>query len=240
MNSIEVLAFAGVVIAFAGFMRGFSGFGGPLIIVTALAFTMEPVVFVPMVLAVDMVGSVGLLRPAWGVARRRPVVAALIGSLITLPIGSYVLLVGDPGALVRVIHGFIVVAALILLLGWRTKCSLTKVQMFGAGALNGFVVGFCTLATGMIPFMFAGPEPAAEARANFIIWSWIVSVSVMIAYAVQGGITQTVLEYTAMFAPLYLVGVLLGGRLFGRIDDRLFRKILLSLLLGFALFGLIR
>ena len=54
--------------------------------------------------------------------------------------------------------------------------------------------------------------------------------------AARGILNATALESTLLLAPLYLIGVLLGGRLFARFSDKRFRQFTLVLLLAVSTF----
>ena len=170
------LAFLAVLIPaalWAGVVRGFAGFGGPLMLLPALNIFMPPPAAILVMICIDLLVNVQLLPQAAREANRSVVVPLTIGSAVTMPLGVMLLLVIDPAMMKRGLSLAILLAALVLLSGWRYPGTITRAGWLGVGILTGLVMGSTSLAVTSALFMHAGGQSAAESRANFILWVFV-------------------------------------------------------------------
>ena len=88
----------------------------------------------------------------------------------------------------------------------------------------------------MILYLLSGPDPVNVTRANMTLYVAFISVAGLAMLAARGILNATALGSTILLAPLYLIGVLVGTRLFSRFSDRRFRQFTLVLLLAVSTF----
>jgi uncharacterized membrane protein YfcA len=108
------------------------------------------------------------------------------------------------------------------------------------GAVSGTLLG----ATGIggppvILYLLSGPDSVQVTRANLTLYVALISVAGLAMLATRGILGTTALMSTLLLAPLYLIGVLAGTRLFARFSDRRFRQFTLVLLLAVSTFILL-
>jgi len=221
-----------------GFYRGLLGFGGALILAPALVFVVEPVVMVPLIMLIDLPANVGLLKQVWWDWDRHVVALIVGGTVIGLPVGIYLLGVIEPDVLARVIYAMVALAALLLMSGWRYRRRLNRGVLLTAGAANGITLGATSIATGMVPVLYGGAVAMSAARANMIVWMSISGPLIFAIVSVMHGTTQGLFEAAIVLAPLYLLGVFVGAKSFKRVNEALFRKLVLWVLLTAGLLGL--
>jgi uncharacterized membrane protein YfcA len=75
-------------------------------------------------------------------------------------------------------------------------------------------------------------DPVPVTQANLTLYVALISVAGLAMLAARGILNAMALESMLLLAPLYLIGVLLGGRLFRRFSDQRFRQFTLVLLLA--------
>ncbi len=105
----------------AGFVRGFSGFGGPMVMLPVLGALFPPAATIWLVMWIDVFVNIHLVPEARRHASRNVVLPLVIGSILTLPLGVAALVLLDPALMKKVISFTILLAALILLTGWRLE-----------------------------------------------------------------------------------------------------------------------
>src|SRR5437588_7335501 len=137
----SVLAVLVPVSVIGGFLRGFAGFGGPLFMLPILNAFFLPASSIAIMMWVDIFANVHLLPDARRDTSSTVVVPLLVGTLIGMPLGAYVLLLTDPIFMKRTISATILAAALILLTGWRYPRPLGPRMLGGVGMLSGSVMG---------------------------------------------------------------------------------------------------
>ncbi|HTO66673.1 MAG TPA: TSUP family transporter, partial [Bradyrhizobium sp.] len=85
-------AIAICVIAFvAGTSRGFSGFGAALIFMPLASSMATPRLVAALLLIIDFVSAAPLLPNAWRQADRKATAVIVIGALVGVPIGTWLL-----------------------------------------------------------------------------------------------------------------------------------------------------
>jgi len=222
------------IIFFAAFTQGVAGFGFGLVAMGLLPLVMPELVAIPFVAVYAL--CVALLI-AWEERRfLRPhrIRPLLFGLAFGAPLGIFFLGVADP-KYVRLTLGLFLIAYSLwsLLIAWR----LAPRRISGRW---GYLAG---LGSGVLGTAFNTGGPPLVVYATLKAWDKTVVKSTLNAtFAVTGAISVTghvvaerldgeLFAKNAMMLPAVILGVWLGRRLFGRVDQATFRTILLSLLL---------
>ena len=213
----------------AGFIRGFAGFGGPLVMLPILNQFLVPAASMWVMMWVDLLVNVRLLPEAREHASRSVLVPLTLGTLATMPIGVKLMADSDPAIMKRVIGAAILVAALLLLLGWRYPGRPRGAMWITAGMLSGLVMGATSLAVTVALFLSADRQSAAQARANFIVWVFVATIALLVLLVAQGALRPGYVRTIGVLAPLYLLGTIAGAQLQGRAPEPLVRRLVLLL-----------
>lgn len=223
-----------------GFLRGFAGFGGPLFMLPILNGYFSPAVSIAVMMWVDIFSNVHLLPEARRHSSREVVMPMTIGTLIGMPIGTYLLLQADPVLMKRVISATILVAALILLTGWRYPRPLGPRTLGGVGGFSGLVMGATAIAAVTPVFLAASSHSAAQNRANFIIWVFFATVLLIALLMLNGTLGTGDAATISVLTPAYLLGTVFGSRTQRGASDVVVRRAVLLLVVGVATFGLLQ
>ena len=225
------LALAALAAAVAGLARGFSGFGGALIFVPAASALVTPAVAAPVLLLADGVMAVGLLPRAWRLARKSEAAVMALGAMGGVPVGTFLLRHADPTVLRWVIAGLAGAMLALLMSGWRYHGTPKRPITAGVGAVSGLFGGLAQLAgPPVVAYWLSGRSPAAEVRANIILYFAATTVMSVIAYLVTGLLSANVIILACIVAPAYAIGLVAGSRLFGRADEAFFRRLCFALI----------
>ena len=91
------IAMALCAVAFvSGTARGFSGFGSALILMPLASSIAAPRLVAALLLVIDFVAAAPMLPDAWRQADRKATAVIVLGALIGVPIGTYLLSVLEP------------------------------------------------------------------------------------------------------------------------------------------------
>src|SRR6476620_5928277 len=91
------VAIAICAVAFvSGTARGFSGFGAALIFMPLASSLAAPKLVAALLLVIDFVAAAPLLPDAWRKADRKATAVIVLGALVGVPFGTYVLSVLEP------------------------------------------------------------------------------------------------------------------------------------------------
>src|SRR6478735_8434296 len=102
------IAVAICVIAFvSATARGFSGFGSALIFMPLASSMAAPRLVATLLLIIDFVGALPMLRDGWRHADRKATSVIVLGALIGVPVGTWLLTRLDPVTTRWIISGFV-------------------------------------------------------------------------------------------------------------------------------------
>ena len=234
---LEILAFATIVSLISGVVRGFTGFGGPAIMVLALTQFYSPASVLALVLLVDYVANFQLAigsirRTQWRLAA--PLTAA---SLVTVPVGIYLLQMIDPVMMKRSIA--LVTGLCVCAMFWkfRYRRDAHILLSIAVGLIGGIIVGATMIALPIMIFIFACPSNAEQARANAITWGLFGGAGMIVVFALQDLIKIDHLWQAALITVFYMGGAFIGTRAFKKASETMFRRVVLFSLLGLSIIG---
>ena len=169
------LLLAGVVLA--GMVRGFSGFGTAMIFMPFAGTVLPPVWALITMLVFDIPGITPILPGAVKDCHRRDIGRLLIGALIALPLGLYLLSRTDPALFRWAVSLISLVLLAALMTGWRYHGVLSRKKIYGVGAFGGFLAGVSGLAGPPVIMLYMSSRHAIQViRANILIYLFLVDV----------------------------------------------------------------
>lgn len=219
--------------------RGFSGFGSALIFMPLASSMATPRLIAALLLIIDFVSAAPLLPNAWRQADRKATSVIVIGALIGVPIGTWLLSRLDPVTTRWIISGFVIALLLLLLSGWRYRGQDYVPLSIGVGALSGFCSGLAqTGGPPIVGYWLGRPIASQIARANILLYFGASDLFSGVSYAVSGLINRDAILFALVVGPVYAIGVRFGASLFGRASETVFRGICYVLIALAVLFGL--
>ena len=114
----DQFAFAASAAFLAGTVRGFSGCGAGLVMTPLLALVYGPVDAVAIMMITVLIGGMQMIPAAIPYATKRDLVPIALAGVFSTPVGTYILVTGDPDSMRRFIGFFVLISALIMLKGW--------------------------------------------------------------------------------------------------------------------------
>ncbi|MGJ9413637.1 sulfite exporter TauE/SafE family protein [Aeromicrobium sp. CF4.19] len=232
---------AAVVVAIGAVVRGYSGFGASMFWVIGLTLLYPPATVVPTVLALEVVASISLLPAVWRQVEWRSMSWMLGATVATTPIGI-ALLAWLPAEPMRVVVAVsILVATLAMAVGVSFGRRERVGTALGAGGISGVVNG----STGIggppaVLLYFSDRGDEAVGRATLIAYFLGTDAAGFAMMAGVGLVDREVLLHTAVCAPVALLGIALGHRLFERTSGRGFRPVVLATLAVLGVAVLVR
>jgi uncharacterized membrane protein YfcA len=228
-----------VTVFVAGVARGLSGFGTGMIVAPVAAALYGPKVALVALVIMDSLPTIPVTIPVLKIARWKEVLPVALGIAALLPLGVYILTVGDEVALRWTISIAILTCAALLWSGWRYRGPRTAPLSFAVGGAAGVLSGIASIPGPPIIFYWMAAElPAAIMRANlltvFVLGESLSLVNLWIAGLLVGpavalGIAQAV---------PYFAGLLIGQSLHKLASDELYRQITFVLIVLAAVLAL--
>lgn len=219
------LAGAMVIAGIGGVVRGVTGFGGAMVMTPPLSLLLGPIPAVLTALLLETFAAAPILPAAARVARWRVIAPICAAACITVPLGGYLLVTLEPQLMRRAIAATVVVFSLLLLTGFRYIGLQRLGTSLALGATSGILVGATSVgAPPVILYLLSGPDPLAVTRANLTLFVAIISFGALAMLFSRGILDSENLLTALLLSPFYYGGVWLGGQLFGRISERIFRR----------------
>ncbi|WP_328797923.1 sulfite exporter TauE/SafE family protein [Marinobacterium alkalitolerans] len=232
LAEIEHLEWATVLVAIAALVRGYTGFGFAAIAITGLNLIWPPQLSVPVILLLDLIGSLGLLGAA-SKAFSKPLVVRLgLGALAGIPVGLLVLTQVPESWLKLLIS--ICVLAMTLALIWRPRQGNRPLSN-GITSLIGAVSGAFTAAAsvGGLPvvcYLLGTGLSARAQRASMVVFLAATDLLALLVLYLHGVFDASLLAPFLMLLLPTLAGVQLGQWGFHRFKPESFHPVALPVL----------
>lgn len=236
---LQQLAVAGVAML-AGLMRGITGFGGAMLMAPPLSAMVGPVAAVMTALTLETAAALVMFPDAWPRINKRVLFYLTVPACITVPIGGYFLVTLDALLMRKIIAGVVVVFALALFSGLRYSRAPRPATSLALGSIVGLLLGATSVgAPPVILYLLAGSDSPAVTRANLTVFVTAISVIGLVMLAAIGAITPALATLAGFAIFPFLIGTWLGGKLFGRLNELVARRIALSLMLSLGVLALV-
>jgi uncharacterized membrane protein YfcA len=223
----------------AGLVRGFAGFGTAMIYMPVAGQVLGPFGALATLTIMDVIGPIPLLPRAWREADRRDMLRLALGLVVAMPVGLWFLGMLDPKVF-RYGVSLIALGLLVLLIaGVRYRGRLTPMLVSSTGALGGFLGGLTGLAGPPVIMLYMASSHAARVvRANLILYLMSVDLAMMALLAGMGRFTLNLVVLGVMLAIPFLVGNVIGARIFRPEYERAYRVVAYAVIAASALMGL--
>jgi uncharacterized membrane protein YfcA len=232
--SLEIPIF--LVATFAGaLVAGLSGFAFGLIAASIWLYILDPLQTASLIMAFGLIVqgySVYKLRSAVNWKKLWPFV---LGAALGVPFGVAILSWANPAHVRAGVGAFLILYSLYAL--FRPAIAPIKaggaMADAGVGFLNGVLGGMTGLA-GILVTLWCGLRgwPKDVQRAVFQPVAAAIFLMSAVWIGASGAVTPDTVKLFLLGLPALLAGTWLGLKLFGRLDEAAFRKVVLALLLG--------
>jgi uncharacterized protein len=217
-----------------GFTSGFTGFAAGLVVSGVWLQILTPLQ------TAVLIAAYGIVNQAYGVWKLRHamqwrrILPLVIGGAVGVPLGAYLVTFLNP-AYVRTGVGVLLIFYSIYNLARPALSPITSSTVIdgGVGFLNGLLGGLTGLG-GVISTIWVqlGGGPKDIQRATFQPVLFITMTMATLTFAAAGHLFNAdILKLFFMGLPALLLGLWLGVKLYGKLDDAAFRKVILYLLL---------
>jgi uncharacterized protein len=217
-----------------GFVNGLTGFGTALTGLPMWLQAVEPLIAAQLASACSVLGHLTTLPAIWHAADWRRLAPMLVAGLIGVPIGTWALPLISLQAFKMAIGAILMIYCSFMLF------VAGRVQLAAGGRGAEVVVGFAggilggiAALSGVLPTIYASLKgwPKDERRAFFQAFNLTLLTAMLVASVVQGLVGMRFLVALAVAIPGTLAGSWTGARLYRRLDDRRFDRVVLVVLL---------
>ncbi len=232
------LALTLAIALFGGIVSATAGFGFSLVAAPPLLLLYEPVQVTAMLLILTLATRWMLLTDTWRTTNARTIGAMLPTAWLGIGIGVLIVRTVDPDYIKLLASSVVIVAALLLMRGWRPA----RAHHPAAGPFAGHLSGILSPTTGMdgtpVVFLLSSRDYGVAAfRSTITVYYYLIVPVSILALVQQGLLGRGDLLRALVVVPPVVIGTLLGQRLVRRLSVERFRSIVFSLLLVSGLIG---
>jgi uncharacterized membrane protein YfcA len=234
-----VLLFVECMVFFTALVSGLTGFGFALVLAPNLMLLLSPKTAVPVVTLLSVVLNSILFYEARRWASPREIRPLIASGLLGMLCGSLLLIYLNV-PLLKLLTGVVIITfAIALLLNIKIELNSRLLQV-PVGLLSGFLGGSTSMSGPPVALFFQnrGFEKRVF-RANLIVYFILLYPLTLPTYYLGGLLTGEVFSTALLAAPAMVAGALLGARLLYRVDEGLFRRITLLLVIASGVFSIL-
>jgi len=130
------------------------------------------------------------------------------------------------------IGSVIILFSVAFLMGFKKKIKNEKLAFAPVGFISGLLSGSTTMGGPPVILFFANQDVEKQVfRANLVAYFMSLSLIAFPSYFLSGLITMEVIKYTILFLPAMILGAIIGIKLVHKIEEKLFRKIALIIVI---------
>lgn len=192
----------------------------------------HPAQAVAIALLLECVAAAQLLPDAVRQTRWPEVAPLTLTACAMVPVGSYFLVTAEAEVTRRVIGATVLAFVVLMFGGWRYGGRPRPLASIGVGAVSGILAGSTSVgAPPAILYLLAYRNPVQVSRANILTHVGATAVAAFVLLVIYGAVDTTVITRAALMIPFFIAGNVVGRTAFGRVDERMFRRAVLLMLL---------
>jgi uncharacterized membrane protein YfcA len=231
LSEADLAGVIGIAFLAAG-CQSLTGFGAALVAVPLLSLYVDAKLAVVISTFLSTIISTPLLLEVRRQVRLAKVAPLAIGSVVGVPVGILILKGVDPGVLKILVAAVVITASAILYLAPRfTVGGRNTLSSLVAGALSGLLRASTSMAgPPVVLYTISHEKEIEEFRSTVLALFLVVSALTVPGFVVAGLISHDALKATAVALPGLALGLLVGARLRSRVQPKLFRTLVLAVL----------
>jgi len=218
---------------FGAVVVGASGFGSAAVGGAIMLFWFVPLSAVPILNAASLTTQTISMGQLWRSLQLRGSVPLIAGGLLGIPLGAWVLRIADPNIFRIVFGAFLLIWSVYLLLRpqlrLRRRGPITEGFVGMTGGFTGGAIAF----PGAFPAIWCAVTRATkeEQRGTMQVYILVMQCCVLAYLYSVGMIGRGFLaDYLTIF-PAIMIGTFIGVALYSRINEAMFRRTVLLILL---------
>jgi uncharacterized membrane protein YfcA len=220
--------------ALAGLVQGISGFAFSMVALSVWAWALTPETAAPLAVFGSLLGQVASLGSIRGGFAMGKIIPFVLGGLVGVPIGVFVLHNVDPQRFRLVVGAF-----LVLYGGHGVFTRRSPSFSWGGRGLDALIGGIGGMMGGLGGMSGAAPAIWTQLRgwsrdlrrATMQVYNIAMHCTTLTVYARTGSLDTTALHLFIVVAPAMLVPSYFGARLYGRFSEQTFSRLIFALLL---------
>ena len=229
------------IVFVASIIRGFNGFGFSATCVSGFSFILPAIEIVPIILALEVMISIFMIPYVWKKIDWNFVFKIIIGSLLGIPIGLYLLRHLNPEVVHLAACLLIIFFSILLMRGFSYQKINNSYGKFFTGIVSGIMNGLSTL--GGLPvtlFLLITSIQPAVIRGSLAALFFLTDIYAFTLSFFAGIVDLTTIYRTIPLIIILPIGVYIGDKFFVKSKEETYRKVVFYFLILISIFGFFR
>jgi uncharacterized protein len=229
-----------VVVFFASIIQGLVGFGFALVSVPLLMLYFSHIIVVPnMLIQSALINLIIVIEAKKHMELKRMIPLMLAGGLGS-PVGVFLLKMIEEKGIKVFVGVLLIFSSILLLLGYRKYFKNEKLAFLSVGFVSGILSG-STAMSGPPVILFYNNQGIEKTRfrANLVLYFLFLNIFGISIMSINGILSKNIFPYVMLFSPTTLIGVSIGIMLSKKINENIFKKITLFIILMSGIIALI-
>ncbi len=235
------LFFIAAAILLGSILRGVSGFGFSMTLIVVMTLFMPPAKATSYILLWEILASIVHLPFVWRQVQWKTVQWLTVGVFLGTPLGVALLIYVPASFMTISINVTVIILSLIMLKGYSLSRHLNPLETTGTGIISGIING--ASANGgppVILLFFSSPSGVAAGRASVIAYFLFTDLWASAIFVQQDLTNFNTLLAALAYTPIMVVGLWIGSKLYGKIEENRFKKMVISALIVISSISCIR
>ena len=220
-----------LIIFFASAVQGAIGFAYALIAVPLLSLILPMKIIVPMIVISSFVNNIIVVYSTRKFIDIRRIWLMILFGVLGIPLGTYALNNVNPESLKLIVGILILINSIFMIKGYQIKFKRVKLAYGLVGFISGVLNGSVSISGPPIA-LFLNNEGYSknEFRASFGLYASIINALTIVTFAFNNLLSKDMLSIFSINILPLLIGSFLGLFVSNKIPNKLFKKIVLFLL----------
>lgn len=227
-----VIVFGVLVLIFANAIQGITGFGKSLVATPILSLFIPTNEVIIIVILSGFISNILLLIKTIKYSNIKQIWVMIIMGVIGILAGVQLLAIAPVIELKIGMGVMVILSAVMLGSGLKLKIKENHLSYGVAGITSGFITGLLSMGGPPVVFFFQNQKHKKhEFRGNLTLFFTFTGIFAIASLFLNHLITLDIITKILFFMPASIIGVLLGDYLSHKLEEQLFKKIVLLILI---------
>ncbi len=232
MISWETILLLSLITLAASIISGTCGFGFSLVSLPFMIMLVSPRTLIPAIVMMTLFMNAGILLSAHMHLELKRIKPLMLAGVLGIPIGTLILLYADVFMLKLMIGVLITIIGALFLAGFKRPLSKEGHGLTVVGFVSGVLQGSVSISGPPVILFFSNQDmPKDPFRANIVSYFLLLNLVGTFVYLASGLLTVEATLLGISLLPALALGTGTGILLSKKVDEKLFRKIALVLVI---------
>jgi uncharacterized membrane protein YfcA len=229
---MDAIFYGSLIIFSASFVQAVTGFGFALLAVPLLSIFFPLKGVVPLVVLFSLATNLMILKETSKYIRLKEIGLIIIFSIIGIPVGVSFLKLGNVDILKLLIGAIILITGMVMMTGSKLKIGNEAFSSGIIGFLSGFLNGSISIGGPPLVMYLTNKGDAKDTfRANLTACAIITNLVTISCFLISGGFDRKLIGNFMFLLPSLLAGIVTGILAVRKINEFLFRNLILILIM---------